>query len=93
MPSLPAILFIVGFGMLLGSFNALRPRFSPAGLAAVSFFAGWLTGELAAHVIAIDLVVVVWLVWHGALAHWTGQLGLGLDFAGVLMLLVACSRS
>lgn len=92
MRGLPALLFMVGFGALLGGFNALRPRYSPAGLAAVSFFAGWLTGELAAHVVVIDLVVVAWLVWHGALVHWSGQLGLALDFAGVALLLVACSR-
>ena len=92
MPSLSALLLIVGSGALLGSFNALRPRYSPAGLAAVSFFAGWLTGELAAHVLVIDVAVVGALVWHGALAGWQGQLGLALDLVAVLFLLVACSR-
>jgi acetyl esterase/lipase len=93
MALLPAHLLILGFFALLGSFNALKPRYSPAGLAAVSFFSGWLTGELAAHLIVIDVAVVAWLVWHDALSTWTGQLGLVLDGIAMLLLLVACSRS
>ena len=93
MAGLPALLLIIGSFALIGSFNALRPRYSPAGLAAVSFFAGWLTGELAAHLLVIDVAVVAALVWHGALAAWQGQLGLALDLVAVSLLLVACTRS
>lgn len=90
---MPTILFSLGFAALLGSFNAVRPRYAPATLAAVSFFAGWLTGELALHLIVIDVAVVGWLVWHGALQSQVGQLGLALDLIAVMLLAVACARS
>ena len=93
MSGLSALLFIVGLLALVVSYNALVPRYRPAGLAALSFFAGWLTGELAAHLIVLDVAVVAWLCWHGALVAWPGQLGLLFDLFAIGCLLVACARS
>jgi acetyl esterase/lipase len=93
MISLPALLLIVGALALVVAFNALRPRYSPAGLAIASFFAGWLTAELGAHLLLANVAVTSVLVWGGALAHWPGRLGLVLDLAAVVMLIVGLRKS
>ena len=64
-------------------------------LAAVSFFAGWLTAELAFHILVLHALIVALLVDYGALAAWPGRLGLGLALAaaGLLILSVRVSTS
>jgi hypothetical protein len=63
------------------TWNAYRPIYRPAGLATVSFFAGWLTTELALHHILWQLVFTVGFVWAGALAAWPGWIALALVVA------------
>jgi len=58
------------------TYNAYQPRYSAPRRAAVSFFAGWLTAELALHNIALQVLVALILIRAGALHAWPGQLGL-----------------
>jgi acetyl esterase/lipase len=60
------------------TYNAYRPLHRPAPLALMSFFAGWLTTELALHHIAWQAVMTGLFVWAGALAAWPGVAGLGI---------------
>ena len=60
------------------TWNAYRPIYRPAGLATLSFFAGWLTTELALHHILWQVAATVLFVWAGALAAWPGWLALGI---------------
>jgi len=57
------------------TWNAYRPIYRPAPLATVSFFAGWLTTELALHHLAWQVGMTVVFVWLGALGAWPGWLG------------------
>jgi len=57
--------------------NALRPMPRRRHRAVISFFAGWLTAELAIHHIAWQAIVTGVFVWAGALHTWPGVLGLG----------------
>ena len=93
MSSVSVLLLIIGALALVIAYNALSPRYAPAGLAIASFFAGWLTAELALHLLFSDVVVVSLLAWSGALASWSGRLGLGLDVVAVGMLIVGQRRS
>lgn len=60
------------------TWNAYRPLYRPAGLAVVSFFAGWLTTELALHHILWQSVLTAAFVWAGALEAWPGQVALAI---------------
>lgn len=61
------------------TWNAYRPLYRPAGLAVVSFFAGWLTTELALHHILWQSVLTAAFVWAGALEAWPGQVALAIS--------------
>ena len=86
MPGLFLLLSIIGAVCVL---NALRSV--PVGpLAVVSFFAGWLTSELAPHILAVHLVVVAVFVAEGAVKGIPGAVALGLcvfTAAGLLYLI------
>jgi acetyl esterase/lipase len=66
--------------------NAYRPRQAPAWLALASFFAGWLTGELALHHLLWQGLVVGAFVYVGALAAWPGKLGLAVSLVSWALL-------
>jgi acetyl esterase/lipase len=66
------------------TWNAYRPIYRPAGLATVSFFAGWLTTELALHHILWQVVFTILFIWAGALAAWPGWVALALVVASWL---------
>jgi acetyl esterase/lipase len=57
------------------TWNAYRPFYRPAPLAAFSFFAGWLTAELAAHHLAWQLAATFAFAWAGAFLEWPGRIG------------------
>ncbi len=57
--------------------NAFRPIGGFARLAVVSFFAGWLTTELALHHLAWQALFTALFVAAGALAGWPGWVGFG----------------
>jgi len=63
------------------TYNAYRPMISHERLSVVSFFAGWLTTELALHHIAWQAVCTVGFVWLGALEAWPGKLGMLITLA------------
>jgi acetyl esterase/lipase len=75
------------------AWNAMRPIRSFAALTVVSFFAGWLTAELWAHVALGMAALTGALVLRGALSHWSGQAGLVLSSAAMLTLLVTQIRA
>ena len=75
---------------LLGAWfvwNVFRPAYAPAWLGTLSFFAGWLVGELALHHAALWLVVSAGFAAAGALVHVPGQLALAITVvsSGILV--------
>jgi acetyl esterase/lipase len=58
------------------TYNALHPMAGASRRSVLSFFAGWLTTELAVHHFAWQVAMTVVFVWAGALAAWPGWLGL-----------------
>ena len=75
---IPWIFFAVAVIGAWFTWNAYRPIYRPAPLAVLSFFAGWLTAELAIHHILWQVAVTAVFVWAGALAAWPGVVGLGI---------------
>lgn len=78
------------------TWNAYFPRRSRSLLIVPSFFAGWLTSELAAHHFAWQLVATVGFVAAGALEAWPGWVGLGLtvgSWVALLALVAVAQRS
>ncbi len=71
-------LFFFLLSLLFGwlAYNLYRPIFRHPQLAAVSFLAGWLTGELALHHILWQVLLVGILTWLGAVEGLLGALGL-----------------
>ena len=58
------------------AYNAYNPTYAPPRRAAISFFAGWLTSELALHHIAWQALATLLFISAGALRAWPGKLGL-----------------
>ena len=86
--SWPTVSVIASWLFLVGSlwgawftWNAYRPIASHPRLSIVSFFAGWLTTELALHHLAWQVLVTIGFIWLGALGHWPGWVGLGITLA------------
>jgi acetyl esterase/lipase len=67
--------------------NTYRPIHWPAPLALFSFFAGWLTTELALHHLVWQIAMTVFFVWAGALAAWPGWVGLAITIVSWAALL------
>jgi len=67
---------------LLLAINVLWPRHAPSLVSVVSFFASWLAGELSLHVVIVEVVCTLALVYRGALESWLG-------IAGLVLMLVA----
>jgi acetyl esterase/lipase len=75
-PWIPVLFLVVALVGAWFTFNAYRPIHWPAPLALVSFFAGWLTAELALHHLAWQIAMTAVFVWLGALSAWPGRLAL-----------------
>lgn len=60
------LFFVFSLLCLAMAINVLRPHYTHPKCIVVSFLAGWLTGELALHVIAFQLTVVFLFVCFGA---------------------------
>lgn len=58
-----------------------------------SFFLGWLTIELAAHVIVVQAFWAVLMVWFGALDAWPGRAGLALAVVSWVLLAVCVAQA
>jgi len=63
------------------TWNAYRPIYRPAPLAAMSFFAGWLTSELAIHHLTWQLAATFAFAWAGAFLQWPGRIGFAITVA------------
>jgi acetyl esterase/lipase len=63
------------------TWNAWRPTFAGRHMAVWSFFAGWLTNELALHHVVWQAAATLLFAWAGALQHLPGQLGLAITLA------------
>lgn len=87
------MLLVIGAASFALAFNALQPRYAPASVAAASFFAGWLTAELALHAIVLQATLVAVLAWHGALETWPGRVGGILCAGSIAMLLWSLRQS
>lgn len=85
----PVLFLLVSLWGAWFTWNAYRPIHRPAQLATISFFAGWITSELALHHVAWQLVATVVFLWLGALDAWPGRLGLVITVASWLGL-AAC---
>jgi len=78
------------------TWNTFRPIHRHPQLAALSFFAGWLTGELALHHLAWQVVATIVFAWWGALNAWPGQLGLVItvaSWAGLVITFIGARRA
>lgn len=63
------------------TYNAFFPSAVSTHRSGISFFAGWLTSELALHHIAWQAVATLLFIASGALAAWPGWLGLLITIA------------
>jgi acetyl esterase/lipase len=73
---MPWLFLLVSLAGAWFTYNAYRPRYAPQRIAAISFFAGWLTTELALHHIAWQALATLIFLRLGALHAWPGVLGL-----------------
>ncbi|MDB4971160.1 MAG: carboxylesterase family protein [Myxococcales bacterium] len=87
------LLLFFGGGGLVFAFNALRPRYAPAAVAAASFFAGWLTAELSLHILVFQTFALGLLCWEGALTSWVGRVGAVATCSTIVLLLVSLRQS
>jgi acetyl esterase/lipase len=73
--------------------NVLRPVRTPPSLSIVSFFAGWLVGELAMHALVAQVAAAILFVAIGGLRAWPGEAALALTGVACALLLVAQRRA
>ncbi|MEI8357824.1 MAG: alpha/beta hydrolase [Deltaproteobacteria bacterium] len=73
---MPVLLLLFGLAAAAFTWNVYRPMGGGSRRGVLSFLAGWLTGELALHHVAWQVLVVGLLVAVGALRSWPGWLGL-----------------
>ena len=66
------ILILFSVFVALGTWNLYHPVSRPPRLAIVSFLFGWLTGELALHHVAWQIILLFALIWGGALHGFIG---------------------
>jgi acetyl esterase/lipase len=74
------------------TYNVYRPHYVSGRLALLSFVTGWLTGELALHHIACQVLATLFFVWEGALDHAAGRLALWISVASWIGLGLAYFR-
>jgi acetyl esterase/lipase len=86
-------LLAVGIGGFVLAVNVLVPVRAPGGVAIVSFFAGWLVGELALHALVGQVVLVAAFSWLGAFAAWPGLAGAAFSLLACVLLVVAQRRA
>lgn len=65
----------------LSTYNIYRPIQTHKHGAVFSFLNGWILGELALHVMVVQIVGSLLFVWGGAVTGWEGAMGLTLSLA------------
>jgi acetyl esterase/lipase len=87
------VLFAIGLNWALLGLNAHFPIRTPTWISIWSFFAGWLTSELAVwHLVVVAPAVVAFALLGGA-AKTPGQIGIGLAVFGLSLIAIAIKRS
>ena len=92
---MPWIFFAVSVLGLLFTLNAIRPSFRWQFMAP-SFFAGWLTGELAGINLVCQVLATIVFVYFGALESWIGYVALAVNLVswiGLVWLVTVSMRS
>jgi acetyl esterase/lipase len=84
---------VLSFGGALLAVNALRPIYAPGPLAVASFFAGWLTAELALHALVLHVSIASAFAAVGAVTSWPGAVAIGFSALSTVLLVVAHRRS
>lgn len=87
------VLLAIGIVGLVLATNVLRPAFAPGPIAIVSFFAGWVVGELAPQAMAVLASCAALLIRDGALATWPGIAGLASTGGACALLLASHLRA
>jgi acetyl esterase/lipase len=75
-------------GLVLAA-NVLRPARAPGGLAIVSFFAGWLVGEMAVHALVFQVLLAALFVALGGASAWPGFVALAFTVTSCILLFFA----
>lgn len=94
--SIPVVFLFVSVVCALFTVNALRPALRIGPLLGPSFFAAWLTGELALHHLLGQMALAALFVWIGGLHEWPSLFALvliGLSCMGLLRILVESRRA
>lgn len=81
---------------LMFTINALRPALRIGPLLGPSFFAAWLTGELALHHLLGQIAITVLFLWLGGIEQWPSLVGLGLaclSWGGLVGIFVQSRRA
>jgi len=89
------VILIIGIASALATLNAFLPVRTRR-LAILGFFAGWLTIELALHILVFNAALIGGLAAYGGLGEPRGQFGLGLALAasvGLVLLHLRSSRA
>ncbi|HEY8513909.1 MAG TPA: alpha/beta hydrolase [Candidatus Binatia bacterium] len=79
--TIPVAFLVVSLIGAWFTFNAYNPMLKHRRRSVISFFAGWLTVELALHHIAWQVLATCVFIHLGALAEWPGRLGLAISIA------------
>jgi acetyl esterase/lipase len=69
------LLWLLALISALLAYNVRHPAYRPGRRATLSFFAGWLTDELALHHIGVQALLAIVLVTHGGAHGFMGKLG------------------
>lgn len=78
--------FILSLVSVALTYNVLRPIYSHPKWIVPSFLLGWLVGELALHVVAVQLVLVFSFAWCGVVTGFWGAVSM-MIFAGSWLML------
>ena len=70
------VLFLFSLISVLLTYNVLRPLYRHPKWIVPSFLLGWLTGELALHVVAFQLICIFLFAWGGVISGFWGALSL-----------------
>src|SRR3954470_10381733 len=90
---MPLAFLAVSVFFLVLALDVERASHRPAVLSRMTFFAGWLVGELALHHVAAQVVVALAFVLLGGLASWHGALALGLLAVAWAVMLLGYRRA
>lgn len=80
------LLLVFGFFAAWLSVNVYRPLRPTVSVGVVSFFLGWLTGELAMHHVVVQVLALAYFIHDGALTTPLGYAGAALTIVSIALL-------